>query len=274
MNVLTLAHGRHAHLLNVIRGLERSTVPPAALVIVQMNEAPLRWESPRFPIIHCAINSNNDQLPLAAARNAAVDHSPGDDLVFLDVDCVPAPDLLARYRDKLAPSKNVLYQGEVLYLPAALESSEATTDLLVQHGLPHPLHAGRSDGETVPHALFWSLNFACQRKTFEHVGRFETQYKGYGAEDTDFGFRAAETGVPIEFVQARAFHQYHPSFEPPLNHLASIIANARVFRTRWGMWPMSGWLTQFADAGYIQMDDQEIVLRRMPTSLEIAAACR
>jgi hypothetical protein len=37
---------------------------------------------------------------------------------------------------------------------------------------------------------------------------------------------------------------------------------------------MSGWLTQFADAGYIQMDDQEIVLRRMPTSLEIAAACR
>ena len=89
MNVLTLVHGRHAHLLNVIRGLERSTVPPAALVIVQMNEAPLRWESPRFPIIHCAINSNNDQLPLAAARNAAVDHSPGDDLVFLDVDCVP-----------------------------------------------------------------------------------------------------------------------------------------------------------------------------------------
>ncbi|OTP70306.1 glycosyltransferase family 2 protein [Caballeronia sordidicola] len=274
MNVLTLVHGRRGHLLNMIRGLEQSTVPPAALVIVQMNETPFRWESSRFPIVHCALDSGDDKLPLAAARNAAVDNAPGDDLVFLDVDCVPAPDLMAAYRDKLALSKNVLYQGEVLYLPSALENTETAMDLFAQYGAPHPLHVGRCSGETVPHALFWSLNFACQRETFEQIGRFDTQYRGYGAEDTDFGFRAAETGVPIEFIQARAFHQFHPSFDPPLNHLTSIVANARLFRARWGFWPMDGWLTQFANAGYIEMDDEAIVLRRMPTRIEIAAALR
>jgi len=272
MNVLTLVHGRRAHLLNLIRGLERSTVLPDALVIVQMNESPSRWESAHFPIVHCSIDSGDEQLPLAAARNAAVDHATSDDLVFLDVDCIPAPDLVARYRDKLALFTNTLYQGEVLYLPEASEDGTTTPDSLMQSAAPHPLHTNRRTGEAVPHTLFWSLNFACRRQTFDHIGRFDIRYCGYGGEDTDFSFRAAANGVPIEFVEARALHQFHASCEPPLNHLASIVENARLFRACWGMWPMESWLTQFADAGYIEMNDTTITLCRLPTAVEIAAA--
>ena len=276
MNVLTLAHGRRVHLANLIRGLEQSSVMPNALVIVQMNEAPIQWESPYFPIIHHVIESGDGQLPLAAARNAAVDHAPGDHLVFLDVDCIPAPNLLAQYRNVLARKENALYQGEVLYLPAgaADEDDDMRPEILAQKGEAHPLHVGRHAGEAVPHALFWSLNFACRRDTFEHVGRFDTRYRGYGAEDTDFAFRAAATGVPVEFVPAPAFHQFHTSFDPPLNHLASIVANATRFRERWGVWPMDGWLRQFCNAGFIELDEKKIVLHRMPTRDEIASALR
>ncbi|MFT4439348.1 glycosyltransferase family 2 protein [Caballeronia sp. 15715] len=274
LNVLTLVHGRRAHLANLIRGLEQSTVMPRALVIVQMNEAPFQWASKHFPIIHRAIDSGDDQLPLAAARNAAVDHAPGDHLVFLDVDCIPAPNLLARYRKVLVRPENVLYQGEVLYLPPGAADENTQPEILAQKGVPHALHTGRHAGEAVPHALFWSLNFACRRETFEHVGRFDTQYRGYGAEDTDFAFRAAAAGVPVEFVPAPAFHQFHPSFDPPLNHLASIVANATLFRERWGAWPMDGWLRQFCEAGFIEMDEKKIVLRRMPTRDEISSTLR
>jgi GT2 family glycosyltransferase len=272
--VLTLVHGRRAHLANLIRGLEQSTVLPSALVIVQMNETPFRWTSSRFPIIHRAIDTDDSQLPLAAARNAAVDAAPGNQLVFLDVDCIPAPDLLARYQEVLSREEGRLYQGEVRYLPEDLPTAATSRELFEQNGAPHPLHAGRHSGEMVPHALFWSLNFACRRETFDHIGRFDTRYRGYGAEDTDFAFRALATGVPIEFAQALAFHQFHPSYDPPLNHLADIVANSRLFHARWGVWPMDGWLDQFCKAGYIEMGEKGIVLKRTPTRDEIAAAIR
>ncbi len=272
MNVLTLMHGRRAHLDNLIRGLEQSTIQLDALVIVQMNEAPGRWESQRFPIIHHVLQSGGNELPLAAARNAAVIHAPGDDLVFLDVDCIPAPDLLARYRSALADHAAVLHQGEVLYLPEGAAHGEASFAQLARAGKPHPLHERRQAGEPIPHALFWSLNFACRRETFERIGRFDTGYVGYGGEDTDFAFRARAAGVPVRFVEATACHQYHPSFDPPLNHLASIVDNARRFRKRWGVWPMDGWLAQFRDLGFVEITDCEIVLRRMPTEGDIAKA--
>jgi GT2 family glycosyltransferase len=272
MNVLTLVHGRRAHLDNLIRGLEQSTMPLEALVIVQMNEAPGQWESNRFPIVHHALQSRGSELPLAAARNAAVIHAPGNDLVFLDVDCIPAPDLLARYRAALADHAAELHQGEVLYLPEGAAHRDASFVQLTHSGTPHPLHVGRQAGELVPHALFWSLNFACRRETFERIGRFDAGYLGYGGEDTDFAFRASAAGVPVRFVEATALHQYHPSFDPPLNHLASIVENARRFRERWGVWPMGGWLAQFRDLGFIEFTDSEIVLRRMPTQAELETA--
>lgn len=271
IDVLTLVHGRHCHLLNMIRGLEQSVMLPDSLVIVQMNERAERWESSKFPIIHCSITSDNNQLPLATARNVAADHAQGDNLVFLDVDCVPAFDLLLQYHKQLAQQKNVLYQGEVFYLPAPVDNKDERTDLELI-GAPHALHAGRQHGDVIPPELFWSLNFACRHDVFERAGRFDTKFCGYGAEDTDFSFRAAKCGISIEFVKARAYHQWHTSYDPPLNHLVSIIANAKRFKERWGTWAMVGWLKQFANAGYITIDDDKIVLLRLPTDAEIAAA--
>ena len=272
MNVLTLVHGRRTHLDNLIRGLEQSTVAPEALVIVQMNETPVRWESACFPIVHRSINSGNDQLPLAAARNAAVENAPGNDLVFLDVDCIPAPDLLESYRAALADRSDVLYQGEVHYLPRGAADGGVSPSLLAKAGEPHPLHKGRRAGDAIPFELFWSLNFACRRETFDHIGHFDTEYLGYGGEDTDFAFRARAAGVPLMFVQATAFHQFHSSYDPPLAHLSSIVANATRFHKRWGVWPMEGWLVQFSTMGLIEMKEKEIVLLRMPNDDDFAKA--
>ncbi|WP_277184221.1 glycosyltransferase family 2 protein, partial [Caballeronia sp. BR00000012568055] len=82
MNVLTLVHGRRAHLANLIRSLEASTCVPDALVIVHMNEEPVVWKSPCFPIIQVSVRTADDQLPLAAARNLAAKYATDDELVF------------------------------------------------------------------------------------------------------------------------------------------------------------------------------------------------
>jgi GT2 family glycosyltransferase len=274
MNVLTLVHGRQAHLANLIRSLEASTCMPEAFVIVHMNEAAAVWTSPYFPIVQACLRTADGQLPLAAARNLAARHATDDELVFLDVDCIASSDLLDTYRTLLRKQKQVLYQGEVLYLPDGSDISKKNDADLDRLGNVHPLHKGRCPDERIPHALFWSLNFACQRDVFLRIGGFDTLYVGYGGEDTDFAVRAAKTDIPIVFAGARAYHQYHPVCEPPLNHLASIVRNSRLFHARWGEWPMEGWLRQFAEAGYIQTDCSTITLLRLPTHDEIAAATK
>ena len=42
---------------------------------------------------------------------------------------------------------------------------------------------------------------------------------------------------------------------PPWEHLDDILANAAYFRSKWGEYPMEGWLEQFAAAGAISLVD-------------------
>ena len=87
---------------------------------------------------------------------------------------------------------------------------------------------------------------------WRELGGFCEQYIGYGAEDTDFGQVAASRGIALTWVGgAWAYHQYHPSSDPPVQHLTDIVRNAAIFHRRWGWWPMTGWLREFERRGLI-----------------------
>ena len=116
VSVITLARGRAEHLVNVVHGLNRQTILPTELIIGAMQDEPYHLPETSFPVrqIHVA----GEALPLAAARNAAAASATGDILIFLDIDCIPSPDLVADYAGH-ASGFDGLLMGEVLYLPRA-----------------------------------------------------------------------------------------------------------------------------------------------------------
>ena len=122
---------------------------------------------------------------------------------------------------------------------------------------------------------FWSLSFAVGREVFfGGIGGFDEGFLGYGAEDTDFAFTARERGVPLAWVdEARAFHQHHETYDPPLQHLEDIVSNARRFKEKWGVWPMEGWLSEFAAMGLVAWEQtgEKLSLLRRPTREEVEA---
>ena len=84
------------------------------------------------------------------------------------------------------------------------------------------------------------------------MGGFCERYAGYGAEDTDFAHTWQGTGRLLGWVgDARTYHQYHPTQDPPAQHLADILRNGAIFAERWGRWPMEGWLTEFEAQGLV-----------------------
>ncbi|MDF2444423.1 MAG: N-acetylglucosaminyl-diphospho-decaprenol L-rhamnosyltransferase, partial [Subtercola sp.] len=236
-----------------------ATTPPAQVVGVWLDETP----PPAIDgvtIIHQPPGAAG--LRLARGRNAgaaaAIDGG-ADVLVFLDADCLPGPDLLGIYADAAAGHPESVLCGPVTYLPEG--TRPVTAGRLDAATAPHPARPNLPTGQTRPategeYDLFWSLSFACTARLWLRTGGFDEAYEGYGAEDTDFAARLRSLSVELRWVGgAHAYHQYHPTSSPPWQHLDDILRNAALYRERWGSWPMEGWLSAFAEAGSIALEN-------------------
>lgn len=262
ISVLTLARGRTAHLMNLIEGLRRSETGPAELVVIDMNDELVSLAPCRFPARF--VRLPGETLPLAAARNLAARLSSGEKLLFLDADCIPSRGLVGAL-DRALDEIDALICPKTLYLGPEDARGRWTEADLDAAGKPHPVRPFPRSGRSIePNpGLFWSLAFGVRRATFETLGGFDEAFVGYGGEDTDLGFAAQAAGVPIVLTaEARAFHQHHPSSDPPVEHLADIVRNAEIFRRKWGRWPMEGWLAAFERDGLIRVGAETI--ERLP----------
>ncbi len=256
VSVVTLAGGRPDHLRNLVIGLTRQTQPPVELIVAVIQDG--AYDLPDAPFAIRQLMIAGGDLPLATARNAAAGAAKGDALIFLDMDCIPTPTLVADYARRLAELDGLL-MGEVMYLPggatAGTWDSAGFADVAVRHS---DRRGPPAEGIELcnDYRCFWSLNFAMRRDTFLRVGGFHEGYRGYGGEDTDFGKVLDTAGVPIAWIRGGlAHHQYHPHHMPPVHHIDSVVRNAELFETRWGYRTMGHWLYAFRLMGLV--DDAE-----------------
>lgn len=272
LSVLTLVKDRQPHLIQLVEGLKRSAVAPAELIVVDMSSDPVAQPEAPFPVhVH---RLQTGTLALAAARNLAARHARSAHLLFLDVDCIPMAQCLGRMGAVL-DEDDALLCADIRYLGPDDARSTWNEDVLLATGRPHPVRSFPATGtrrETNP-GLFWSLAFAIRRSRFDALGGFDEAFVGYGAEDTDFGFRAERAQTPLIFVGgAIACHQYHDSYDPPVQHLDDIVRNATIFHARWGWWPMQGWLDAFVAMGLVDYCDDGIRILRRPNAADLIAA--
>ena len=202
--------------------------------------------------------------PLAAARNVgarAAVLAGAEHLVFLDVDCIPEVDTVARYADILTSAARegaepVVVCGEVHYLPPVARPADYRTPGLEGLAEPHPARptVGRSALLPGDVRLFWSLSFAVSARDWEVIGGF---CEDYGLRRRGHRLRAAtRRGGRNDALGRwrRAYHQHHFTETPPRQHLLSIVRNANLFHAKWGWFPMEGWLDEFARLGLAHLD--------------------
>ncbi len=276
-SVLVIVHGRADHLRRLLMGVESSNHRPAEVVIVYMDDpspASMKCSVP-LRIVHISSLPGDAGLPLARARNVAAAAAQTTNLIFLDVDSIPAATLFTTLIHALKQER-VLAMAEPRYLKKPLESAQVMVEeQLFAGSIQHHTRTGLPTETTMSgHEMFWSLGFAMEASVFAHVGGFDEGYSGYGAEDTDFAFRVRDAGIPMRFVTDPVFHQHHGVYAPPLNHFFEIIDNARRFRAQWDVWPMEGWLKEFARRGLVSWSasQPELTVHRAPTPQEVGAA--
>lgn len=254
--VVTVVHGRHEHLRHQQAHLDALGV--RRRVVVAMGDPDVREVVGRRAVV-VDIPADEARLPLARARNVGVERALalGADLVILlDVDCLPGAGLVAGYERAAREAPDALLCGPVTYLPP--DAVSPAPQELSRWTAPHEARPAPADGvlgRDGDHRLFWSLSFAMTATTWARLGGFCEDYDGYGGEDTDLGFTARDRGIELVWVGgAHAYHQHHPVSSPPVEHVDDILRNAAIFHRRWGVWPMEGWLTAFAERGLVRYD--------------------
>ena len=179
-----------------------------------------------FPITYAYQNDEGFRAP--KVRNLGVSKAKGEYLIFLDGDCVPRPSFIACHR-RLA-QKNFLVAGNRILLkedftqfvvekqePIYAYSFLKWVSVYLKHGINrlHPLIVLPYFQNLRNLKKKWkkarSCNFALFKDDFVKVDGFDSDFKGWGYEDSDLAIRLIHAGVLIKSGRyaTGVFHLYH-----------------------------------------------------------------
>lgn len=294
LSVITTCYGRNRHLYNLLGSLAQGSVQPAEVIIVNDDADLERLAQYELNIIKIATTegglADSASFDIGRNRNLGAARATYNAMIFLDVDCIVASTFIEQLYSKLQAHPNALLMGQPRYLTRPLTDDEGNQlqqgilacDYLNKLSVFNPYrdnfdskYQDKSIKQTQDYGAFWSLCFAIMRSQFKQIGGFDTRYIGYGAEDTDFAFKAQALNIDFYLTNDVIYHQQHSVYRPPVNHLDSIVMNANRFYEKWQHWPMSGWLAEFAQLQLIDWRDMQtvpIVVNRQPSNAEITAA--
>lgn len=171
----------------------------------------------------------DDGFRASAARNLGVMASHGEYLIFLDGDCIPRPDFVARHR--LLAERGFMVSGSRVLLSESFTKQLLSTEDRTVHtrGLGYWLRqrlSGNSN-KIVPllhfpntplrhyRAVKWSriksCNLAIWRSDYAAVNGFDESFVGWGHEDADLVLRLARHGVRRKggAFSTEVFHLWH-----------------------------------------------------------------
>ena len=209
----------------------------------------------------------NGDLNLAGARNLGAQKARYDQLIFLDVDCIPDRFCFERILKRLKLTDIV--QGTPKYLTKTISNLKCLNAKSIAHPLKPLVEIAQRETD---YNQFWSLIFGIKKSDFLQIGGFYPNYKGYGAEDTDLGQKFRYHDLEMYRTNAIVYHQYHQVFRPPLNHFSGIIHNAQIFKERWGFYPMMNWIEKFEETKLVEINNGQLKVLRLPTLNEIEEA--
>jgi glycosyltransferase involved in cell wall biosynthesis len=143
----------------------------------------------------------------AAARNRGISEATGEIILFTDDDIIPAPDLLAehmRWHDRY-PEPSAAVLGFVEWSPEV-----RPTPFMRWFGLDGPLFAyAHFAGKTeLDFRAFYSCNLSLKTELLRATGAFDEDFKGYGFEDAELGYRLQKNGMRLLYNRAALAYHY------------------------------------------------------------------
>lgn len=146
----------------------------------------------------------------AAARNRGLELAEGETVLFLNDDCLAAPNLLAehlRYRREFG---EIAVLGHIEWSPEIVLAQEVET-LVKTFYFPFQQI---TDPEDVPFVFFITGNLSVPLAKVREAGGFDEDFREAAFEDIDLGYRLEKLRVRVRYNRsALAYHYHHLDFD-------------------------------------------------------------
>lgn len=251
VSVVITTYNRSDALLAVLAGLARQTDRNFEVVVADdgsreehrraILDSPVARELRVVHVWHPDVGFTASKV-----RNRGVAAAQGRYIIFMDGDCVPEVDFIARHK-QLAEAGHFLNGSRVLLSPALTHRVVAGVESLSGRGVLYWIGQrlrGRASKLThllrlpdwrgrVRRDFYWkgirSCNMGVWRSDYERIDGFDESFVGWGHEDADLVLRLHHAGVVRKngFCATEVFHLWHK--EAARNHESH---NARIVRER------------------------------------------
>lgn len=241
VSVVIPVYNRKEKLAKTIAGLTQQTYPLELIEVVIADDGSsdnpdelVELFSKHFDIKY--IRQDDEGYRLSEIRNKGVEAATHEQIIILDCDMLPLPTLVESYMmyahitDKAVliggrryvNTDNIKYENIIKNVGILYDLTSVRTDTgkPPENGLPpsedwrYKIYRETNNlkNSKYPFRAFCGGNVCFPKSLIEKIGGFDEDFKAWGAEDTEFGYRVYNQGywlIPVE--KAEALHQEPPN---------------------------------------------------------------
>ena len=150
----------------------------------------------------------------AAARNAGLKEAGGKTVLFLNDDCLAAPDLLSQHKKIRQKYGECAVLGRIEWSPE-ISLSPGLKDLANDYCFPYKKI---NNPANIPYHYFITGNLSAPLPEIIAAGGFDEYFQDAACEDIELGYRLQRRGLRLHYNPAAvAFHLHNLSFDQLCN---------------------------------------------------------
>lgn len=226
ISVIIPYYNREDLLLNTLKSFQLQTINKDEYEIVIIDDGSNENIDHKINALKLNINisynyfQRNSKSCAALARNRGIEKSKGEILIFLDCDQIVSPNFLEEHLypfDKFGNNNDILQFGlrkymkrTIPYFPGQqlitnkIDFGDDSRDYVFQI-FSHNMSILKSKWH-----LVFSNNISTSKKVIDKFGGFDDNFRGWGLEDVELGYRLYKNGVKIVYnPNIEVIHQYH-----------------------------------------------------------------
>lgn len=237
VSIIIPVYNRSIEVDFVLAGLVHQTYPKHLMEIVIADDGSQedislvykKYEQ-HFTIKYC--RQDDQGYRLAEARNMGVHHASHDNIIILDSDAIPNEELVEKYMQFFQVNRNIAMFGLRHYVSVAhinpdhyardknlihsaqkIRSENTVTATIGGDGYSadwreeHIAKSRHAKDEKLPYRLLVGANCAFTREVFDRVGGYCEEFRAWGFEDQEFGYRLLREGA--YFIALKDNYVYH-----------------------------------------------------------------
>jgi len=139
-----------------------------------------------YPIKHCW----HENAGRSAARNMGIKNTEGRIILFIDDHIIVDRKLVEehiKYHNRVKNTRICTIRGRVEYISRSYEAPKETK-VIPDSKIKRPF------GEQNPLIIFYTNNISVTKEALDHVGGFDEDFKEYGFQDSELGYRLRKAG--------------------------------------------------------------------------------